>query len=73
MLSQSLDFYLYKILVQILKHFSKVKACQLGDFIKTLLNLEQIFEDQDFLDDDESIFDRRKSMLNLYYFINLMI
>jgi hypothetical protein len=73
MLSQSLDFYLYKVLTYIFNHFSKVKTCHLGNFIKTLINVENVFEAQDFLDDDESIFDRRKSMLLLYYFINLMI
>lgn len=73
MFTQSLDFYLYKILTYILKHFKSVKSSQIGDFTKTLLNVENIFSSEDFNEDDESIFDRRKNMLALYYYINLMI
>lgn len=43
MLPQSLDFYLYKILTYILKYFKSVKVSQIGDFSKTLLDVENIF------------------------------
>jgi hypothetical protein len=32
-----------------------------------------MFNGQDFKDDDESIFDRKKNMIRLTYFMNLLI